>query len=161
MPRRGAFRRILVATDFSAASRPAIRQALALARSEGAELFIVHVLAPPGPVGTDAMLFPRVYEELDAAMRQDAEMRLRRLLRRVRAAGARASALLLRGAADRQILRSARSKRADLLVLGTHGRTGLARMLLGSVATRVIPLAPCPVLTVPARRSTLRSTRRA
>jgi len=53
--------------------------------------------------------------------------------------------------ADEQIVRAARSKKADVIVLGTHGRTGLARLFLGSVASRVVTAAPCPVLTVRGR----------
>ena len=60
----------------------------------------------------------------------------------------RARGLLLEGVAHDQIVRAARRKKADLLVLGTHGRTGVARFFLGSVAGRVVASAPCPVLTV-------------
>jgi nucleotide-binding universal stress UspA family protein len=153
------FRRILVATDLSPASRPAVDYALELARAWRAELVILHVVAPPAPLGTDAMVFPRVYEELEAQMRSDGERRLRRLLKLCRAAKVPATAVLARGVPDRQILRSAASRRADLLVLGTHGRTGLARVFLGSVASRVAASAACPVLTVPSRGRSRRARR--
>jgi nucleotide-binding universal stress UspA family protein len=67
---------------------------------------------------------------------------------RARTDGVRAESLLLQGLPAEQIVRAARSKRADLVVLGTHGRSGLPRLVLGSVAERVIGLARCPVLTV-------------
>ena len=56
--------------------------------------------------------------------------------------------LLLEGVAHEQIVRAAKSKKADLTVIGTHGRTGFAKLFLGSVASRVVTAAPCPVLTV-------------
>ena len=65
--------------------------------------------------------------------------------------GVRAKGLLLEGIPHDRIVRAARSTRADLIVLGTHGRTGLGRVFLGSVAARVVTLAPCPVLTVRAK----------
>jgi nucleotide-binding universal stress UspA family protein len=66
-------------------------------------------------------------------------------------AGVRATGLLLDGAPHDQIPRAARRNRADLIVIGTHGRTGLSKVLLGSVAERVIRSATCPVLTVRGR----------
>jgi nucleotide-binding universal stress UspA family protein len=67
---------------------------------------------------------------------------------RARKAGVKAVTLLLDGVAHEQIARAAKSKKADLIVIGTHGRTGLAKFFLGSVASRVVAAAPCPVLTV-------------
>ena len=66
-------------------------------------------------------------------------------------AGVKARSLLLEGAAADQIVRAARKHHADVIVMGTHGRSGLSRFLLGSVAQRVLPLAPCAVLTVRGR----------
>ena len=63
----------------------------------------------------------------------------------------RAKAVLLEGVAHEQIVRAARARRADLIVVGTHGRSGLARFFLGSVAGRVATMATCPVLTVRGR----------
>ena len=158
---RGGFRNILVATDLSAASLPAFERAVELARSGRGRLVITHVLVPPEPLATDTMVFPRVYEELEAQMRSEAQGNLRRLLARARKARVRATALLVRGTADREICRSAVAQKADLLVLGTHGRTGLARVFLGSVAARVLASAPCPVLVVPPRRALRRARARA
>ncbi len=121
---------------------------------------IAHVLVPPTPFVSEIGIFPRAYEELEAQMRSEATKNLRRLLAIARKAGLRATALLVRGTADREIVRTARSKKADLLVLGTHGRTGVARLFLGSVASRVVASAGCPVLTVPSNRSRRRSRTR-
>lgn len=113
---------------------------------------IEHVLVPPTPLVGEIGVFPRAYEELEAQMRAEATKSLRALLATARKADIRATGLLVRGIADREIVRTARTKKADLLVLGTHGRTGLARLFLGSVASRVVASAPCPVLTVPSNR---------
>jgi nucleotide-binding universal stress UspA family protein len=147
------FRRILHATDFSGASRPALAKAIALARQNQAPLSIVHALPPPVvPIGGDFGYLPATtYEAIDRSARQHARKQLTALVGRARKAGVRATALLLDGAPHEQIPRAVRRARADLLVIGTHGRTGLSKMLLGSVAERVIRFASCPVLTVRTR----------
>jgi nucleotide-binding universal stress UspA family protein len=89
-----------------------------------------------------------VYERLLADIRTGAQRQLDRLVAKARKAGVRAKGLLLEGVPHERIVRAARATRADLVVLGTHGRTGLGRVLLGSVAGRVVALAHCPVLTV-------------
>jgi nucleotide-binding universal stress UspA family protein len=143
-------RNVLVATDFSPASRPAFRRAVDMAAANGAALWITHVSVPT-PAALDGQVLPRVYEEMEAAVRSDAQKRLRKLLDVARKSGVRARSLLLRGAPHEAIVRAARGRRADIVVLGTHGRTGLARFLIGSVASRVVALSPCPVLTVKGR----------
>jgi nucleotide-binding universal stress UspA family protein len=70
---------------------------------------------------------------------------------KARKAGVRARALLLEGVVADRIVRAAKGQRADVIVIGTHGRTGLARFVLGSVADRVVSQAGCPVLTVRGR----------
>jgi len=142
------FRRILHPTDFSRASGAAFAKALALAKENRADLLLVHVLLPPTPFIGNGYVSPRTYEELEVAARRGAQRQLDRLLRKARSAKTRVKGLLVEGVAYEQIARVARRKRADLIVLGTHGRTGFSRFFLGSVAERVIPLAPCPVLTV-------------
>ncbi len=91
---------------------------------------------------------PRMYEEMERAVRNSAQKQLDRLVDRARKAGAAARGLLLTGAAPAAIARAARKERADLVVVGTHGRTGLKRLLAGSVASRIVGTAPFPVLTV-------------
>ncbi len=148
MPR---IRRILHATDFSSASGAAFAKAVELAKANGAELWLAHVVNPVVPMGADGYVSPKVYTDLETAARAAADKRLRALAARAKKAGARARPLLLEGLAHDQITRAARSKRVDMLVIGTHGRTGLARFFLGSVAGRVVAQAPCPVLTVRGR----------
>ena len=144
-------RNIFLATDFSPASRPAFRRALELALANEAALWIAHVAPPAGPITPDGYVLPRVYEEMELAIRTDAQKRLRTLLARARKAGVKGRALLLKGVAHEAIVRSARAHRADMIVLGTHGRTGVARFFVGSVAARVVAMAACPVLTVRGR----------
>jgi nucleotide-binding universal stress UspA family protein len=140
---------ILHATDFSAASRRAFAMALDLARHDGAELVLVHALAPPAMVLEEGYLAATHYQQMAAEEHRGAQKRLDGLAARARRGGVRASTQLLDGHPYEQIVRAAQRTRADLVVLGTHGRTRLARLLLGSVARRVIGLAPCPVITVP------------
>jgi nucleotide-binding universal stress UspA family protein len=142
------FRRILHPTDFSRASGPAFARALDLAEQNRAELLLVHVLTPPAPLYTEGYVSPQYYEALETEARRGAQTRLSALLAKARKAKARVRSLLLLGIPHDQITRAARSQRADLIVMGTHGRSGLSKFFIGSVAERVVRLAPCPVLTV-------------
>lgn len=145
------FRRILHPTDFSKASGPAFAKAVELAKQNRAELLLVHVLLPPIPPPGNGYVLPRAYEELEAAARRGAQGRLSALLAKAKKAGARTRTILLEGVPFDQIVRLAQRKRAGLIVMGTHGRTGLEKFFMGSVAERVIPRSPCPVLTVRGR----------
>jgi nucleotide-binding universal stress UspA family protein len=141
-------RRILLATDFSPASRAAFARAVDMAKANRAELLLAHVMSPIAmPVG-EAYISADVYNTIEASTRAACQKQLKALLARARKAGARARTLLLEGIAHERIVRAASANRADLIVIGTHGRTGLARLFLGSVAARVLAIARCPVLTV-------------
>ena len=143
-------RRLLHPTDFSSASGPAFKLALELARNR-ASLLLLHVL-PPVPLVPDVYVAASVYERLRQAYDESARKRLDRLRRKAVAAGVRASALLRDSAsAPEEIVRVARAKRIDIIVMGTHGRGGIAKMFLGSVAERVVRTATRPVLTVRGR----------
>lgn len=143
---------VLHATDFSAAGRPAFRTALAWARRRGARLHLVHVVTPPVMLLEDSFLSARSWRRLEAEGLRAARRRLAVLQTRARGAGVAASATVVRNAVPFDaIARMAKRVGADLVVVGTHGRTGLARVALGSVAERVVALAPCPVLTVRGR----------
>jgi len=144
-------RRVLHPTDFSRASAAAFRRALAEARASKATLLIVHVLAPVIPMAGEGYVSPSVYQQMSEAARTWGQRKMQRLLAAARTAHVRARGLLLEGVAHEQIVRAARRQRADLIVIGTHGRTGVARFFLGSVAARVTATAPCPVLTVRGR----------
>jgi len=123
------FREVLLPTDFSAAADAAALVAMAIARETGARLHVVHVVPP----ATD----PSPGSE-----------QLTRLGRQV-GKGLQVEIALLSGRAAREITAYARDKGIDLIVMSTHGRTGVSRTLLGSVAEAVVRLSPCLVLTVP------------
>ena len=141
-------RRILHPSDFSRASGAAFRKAVEMAKASRGELMVVHVLNPVVPVAGDGYISPKMYEEIAASSRAWAQKQLDKLATKARASGVRAKGSVLEGSAHDQIARFARSKHADLIVMGTHGRSGLAKLFLGSVAGRVVAAAPCPVLTV-------------
>ena len=143
-------RRILHPSDFSSASAPAFARALELAKANRAELTLLYVADPLEPV-PDGVVSPPTYTQLRKSAREYGEKGLARLVAKAARAGVRATAVVREGPPWAEIVRAARGLRADLLVIGTHGRTGLARLLIGSVASRVVGLATCPVLTVGTR----------
>jgi nucleotide-binding universal stress UspA family protein len=142
---------IIHATDFSPASRAAFRKAVELTRQTGDRLLLVHVLNPALLFVGERPIMPPTYGRLQAASRAWALTQLTRLTARARAARVRVTSLLLEGSEAGTIVRLARAQRAAMIVIGTHGRTGIERMLLGSVAARVVSLASCPVMTVRGR----------
>src|SRR5262245_3689491 len=144
----GRVRRILHPTDFSRASNAAFAKAIEMARGNKAALLLAHVLTPVAPIVGDGYVSPQLYADIEASAKAEAQKRLGMLIAKARKAGVRAKVLLLEGVPHEQITRAACSKRVDVVVLGTHGRTGLARFFLGSVASRVIASATVPVLTV-------------
>jgi universal stress protein A len=143
------WKKILCAVDFSEPSRIAMLEAAALARDADAALVVAHVYQPPrgSMVATD-MLAPAP-AEVEATVAEDAERRLRPWVDEAGKVADRAvEPRVVPGAAAERIVALARELGADLVVLATHGRTGLARVLLGSVAERVVREAPCSVLVV-------------
>jgi nucleotide-binding universal stress UspA family protein len=139
-------RRLLCATDFSRASRPAFARALELAKQDGARLILLHVLMPPSPFLGDDL--PASYIELGVRARRAVERRLAALVDRAKKAAVKVEFLVTEGVPAEEILRAARRRHADMIVIGTHGRTGLGRVFMGSVAERVLARATVPVLTV-------------
>jgi universal stress protein A len=142
-------RKIVVATDFSTASRPAFAAALDSARRDGARLVVLHVMVPPSPfVGDD---LPGSWLDLEARARRDAERRLAATVSQAERSGIATTGILVKGAPAEVIVRVARREAADLIVIGTHGRSGLGRLFMGSVAARVLATAKFPVLNVRGR----------
>ena len=139
-------RTILHATDFSRASASAFAQAVELAKPDRTRLFLLHVLVPPSPFLGDEL--PASYLDLQARARRDAGRRLAAAVGKAKQAGARGQSKLVEGAPADEIIRAARQWRPNLIVIGTHGRTGLGRFFMGSVAERVLQRASAPVLTV-------------
>jgi nucleotide-binding universal stress UspA family protein len=144
-------KRILHPSDFSSASRPAFRKALEMAKAARGRLLIVHVLAAPLVV-PETYLSPSTYDDLERSIRAVAQRDMNRLLAQAKRARVPASGRLLEGVpVHDRIVRSAKAARADVIVMGTHGRSGISRVFLGSVAARVLATASCPVLTVRGR----------
>jgi nucleotide-binding universal stress UspA family protein len=141
-------RRILFASDFSKASRKAFTTAIKTAKSSGATLTIVHVLAPFVPIAPELYIGPDTWDEIDEQARKWATRHLNALAARAKAAGVRTKVFLVEGHPSQEVTRFARKLHADLLVIGTHGRTGFAKLFLGSVASQIVATAKCPVMTV-------------
>lgn len=138
-------RTIYVGTDFSPASGRAFEVALEMARARGAELIVGHVIATPGVIGYGVGDIARAIEN---RLRDEAGRRLEALRRRADRVGVPARTELLAGSPRDALAEAAERAHATMLVLGTSGRTGVSRMVLGSVAGRLVCTAPCPVLTV-------------
>ena len=140
-----AFSNILVPTDFSPGSRLALEYALALARKLDARIHLLHVVEDPAVTG----MWTEAYLDI-AALREERQADAERQMRALqKTAGAEdASYEIAAGPVPETIAAAASDNAADFIVMGTHGRTGLAHVLVGSVAERVIRTAACPVLTV-------------
>jgi nucleotide-binding universal stress UspA family protein len=140
-----AIQRILVAHDFSETAERALDLGLDLAEKLGASVLVMHAYEvptyglPEGPAMTAEMV-----GQIGAAARKA----LDGILSRARRPGVSVEGVLRHGPAWSEIDAVAEEMKADLVVVGTHGRRGLARALLGSVAEKVVRTAPCPVVTV-------------
>ena len=141
-------KRILHPSDFSSASRAAFAKAVEMTKANRGELVLLHVLTPVVPVVGEGYISPKVYDDIVASAEAWARRQIGALVAKAKKAGVRARGLVVEGVPHDRIVRAARSTRADLVVMGTHGRTGFAKLFLGSVAARVLATAPCPVLTV-------------
>ena len=141
-------RRILFATDFSKASRKAFTTAVKAAKSSRASLSVVHVLAPFVPIAPDQYIGPETWDAIDEQSRRWATKHLKALAGRARDAGVRVKWFLVEGNPSREVTKVARKVHADLLIIGTHGRTGFAKLFLGSVASQIVATSKCPVMTV-------------
>jgi nucleotide-binding universal stress UspA family protein len=134
--------KIMVPIDFSPSDEQALRYATSLARDSGGTLLIVHVEEPPMAYGAgefyvgaaDAETEDQIAAQLEALVPPDGSVSYEHRL--------------LNGEPAQQIVQLATDERVDLIVMGTHGRTGVLRALMGSVAESVVRLAPCPVFTL-------------
>jgi nucleotide-binding universal stress UspA family protein len=146
-----SIKRIVVGTDFSEGSDAAMATAFAFALANNAVVDLVHVLEPGvlfAPVSLGAMPLadgPALFEEIDRALAFRADEAQR--------TGLVCHTDSLQGFPPGEIVRHAKKTGADLIVIGTHGRTGIAHAILGSVAERIVQRAGCPVLVVPQARS--------
>ena len=147
-------RKILVPLDFSPPSDYALTYAKALAADFGASLHLLHVIEDrlmtgPWPVEVYLGELPRLREGLI----KDAESRMLDCLKAIEKSGIQATGEVLIGGPFQTIVDLVPTSGVDLIVMGTHGRTGITHLLIGSVAERVIRHAPCPVLVVRERKA--------
>jgi nucleotide-binding universal stress UspA family protein len=140
-------RKILVPTDFSEYSAKAWTWALAMAETWHARLLLLHVVPtpsyPPLVMGTYFNV-----AEFEASLRADAEARVQEFTGKTPARTIQVDTQVIVGEPFSDICRVAEREGVDLIIMGSHGRTGLSHVLLGSVAERVARHAPCPVLVV-------------
>jgi nucleotide-binding universal stress UspA family protein len=142
-----AIKRILLPTDFSKYSEYAFRLACSLARDYGARLLVLHVAEAPTAIYGEGVVLPPP----DAFWKQAGE-KLNRI--QPRHANIAVEHLLVEGDVAAEILRVAREANSDVIVMGTHGRSGLSRVVMGSVAEQIVRRSPCPVVTVRAQQTT-------
>lgn len=147
--------RVLVAIDGSSSASRATRVAANIARSHGAKLTVMHVLRPPNyPVphayGLHSVIPPGLYREIAESAREEGERVIGKAVSAARELGADASVKLVEnsGSVAEEIVKQAEKENADLIAVGTRGRSRIKQLFLGSTSTEVIRRAPCPVLVV-------------
>ena len=140
-------KKILVPTDFSPCSQKALQYALPFAEEFGAQILLVHVVEPVF-VPENLMMAAPELPELGASLVTEARDRLSRVSQQTVPAAIRVETVVRVGQPYREIIETARTEDADLIVIATHGYTGLKHVFLGSTAERVVRHSPCPVLTV-------------
>jgi len=150
-------KKILVGTDTSASADLAVGEAARLAGLNGAELLVLHVVEPiyyavPDFTGGAAAAMAGVLDE----QRHGARAQLLQIERRYAKRRIKLRILLQSGSAYQAIVDTARRLKADMIIMTTHGRTGMSHLLMGSVAERVVRSATCPVLTLRAGKSAKR-----
>lgn len=144
--KRGSVRRILWPTDLSAAARAALPEVIRVAKLEHAQVVVFHVL--PAIVYPVPELSSGLWEQAYEATREHATKALRALAAELERHHIATETVVAKGVPFYQIVWTAKRLKCDLIVLATHGQTGLRHVFLGSVAENVVRHAPCPVLTV-------------
>lgn len=141
--------KILMATDFSENSKWALTYAISIARKYGAQLTILHIIQPPNyPLGMYAEISFDAMDKFNRNISEVTEKEMKNLCAKELGDFKDYDTLILSGTPFLEILRVAKEKDVDLIVVGTHGRTGLDHVLFGSTAEKVVRKAPCPVLSV-------------
>ena len=144
-----AAQRFLVPIDFSEYANQALEYAIGLASKLEARLTLLHVMQSPPWGGVDGdVTLPYAYSQYIQDLEAEVAHSMQACLKRVTRAGLEGEVAVVPGVPFQEILETAKMQKVDLIVMGTHGRTGLQHVLLGSVAEKVVRLAPCPVLVV-------------
>lgn len=142
------FHRIVVPTDFSDCAEEAWKLAQRVAESLQSEVLLVHVVVEPPIYGDPLAIPPDTTGEVFEKARQWVAEALDKAAAKAKDKGVTVRPVIRTGSPALEIVDLAGTEHADLVIMGTHGRSGMSRVLLGSVADRVMRLAPCPVLTV-------------
>lgn len=143
------YKSILVPVDFSPVSKLVVAHAVSIARASDAAVCLMHAWEIPPPLRPDLTVWSGDFRaSLEMQARDESARGLRDLLEDPDVARAHITTEIRHGSAYQQIIASAEAHRADLIVMGTHGRTGLSHLVMGSVAEKVVRHAACPVLTV-------------
>ena len=138
--------KILCPIDFSAPSRNALRYAHEFAKAMNAKITVMHVIQPQ-PIAADINV---PYVPLEAEIEQSAKEDLARIVKEETQAGVVVEPVIAFGLPSECIIAQAQKEEVDVIILGTHGRTGISRLLMGSTTENVIRHATCPVLVVKA-----------
>ncbi len=141
-------KRVLAPTDFSAHSDQAVRFACGLAERFDAELHLINILSEIIPAGPDPLLMPVMPPQFYQENEDRANQTLRSLIQPSWGKPARVVTAVRWGSPVEAIVDYAQEQQIDMIVIATHGRTGLSHVLLGSVAERIVREANCPVLTI-------------
>ena len=140
---------ILFPTDFSECANYALSYAASLARQASASIICVHVIEPVVPsVGYTGLNEPLPIADLSEQLEESAERELPKIGACDECSGLEVEQVIAHGDAAAEIVRVAKERNVDLIVISSHGRTGLGRILFGSTAESVVRHAPCPVLVV-------------
>jgi nucleotide-binding universal stress UspA family protein len=139
----------VVPVDFSKTSEAALDHAIKLSRENSATLLLVHAIPTSAVAMAGPYEGPQMIVELEKAQREEAQKQMQRLIQKKRLKPGRfRSVILMRGDPARVIANQAKKSRASMIIMGSHGRTGVKRLVLGSVAERTLRYASCPVLIV-------------
>jgi len=142
-------KRILFATDFSDNSKYALTFAISFAQKYDAMLYILHVIQQPSyPLGMYAEISFDAMDKFSQSISDAVEKEIQTLKEKDLKGYPKYECMIVHGTPFLEILRTAKEKNVELIVVGTHGRTGLDHVLFGSTAEKVVRRAPCPVLSV-------------
>jgi len=142
-------KKILLATDFSENSKWALTYALSFVKKYEATLYILHVIQQPTyPLGMYAEISFDAMDKFNRNISEATEKEMKKLCETELEGVKNYQSMVVSGTPFLEIIRTAKEKEVDLIVVGTHGRTGLDHILFGSTAEKVVRQAPCPVLSV-------------
>ncbi|HBI23773.1 MAG TPA: universal stress protein [Nitrospiraceae bacterium] len=138
------FGKILFPTDFSESAENASRYALSLAKKYGSKVYVIHVIEPFTYTTEFGLDFSAQLKEMEASARR----LLDDIAASIKKTNLDVESVLITGEPFVEIIKYARKEQVDLIVMATHGRSGIEHMLMGSVAEKVVRKSPCPVLTI-------------